>query len=155
MKHWRLIIFFFLTITLSGCSFQRYFILGNATDQTISVQYTLETPMEESAIFGKEGEIYQSYRDYSPNWEHPLPYRDLNSSDQKVSIQLGPKSTLVFGTLSNDQYDALTMKSSSGKLFNLVEMTFSSNGIDYVITKDNFHDFFLEDGGTYKYVIQP
>ncbi len=154
MKHWRLILFFFSAMAFSGCSFQHYFILGNSTDQSILIEYTLENPQEENVIFGSEGEIYQSSRDYSPNWEHPLPYRDFNNSDEKVSIKLGPKSTLVFGMLSNDQYDAQSMKSASGKLFNLKQMTFTVNGIEYLINKENFHDFFLEDGGVHKYVIQ-
>ncbi len=155
MKRWTILLIFFSSVIFSGCSFQRYFILGNATDEAISIQYTLRNPTELHVIFEKEGAIYQSNRDYSPNWQHPLPYLDLNNSDEKVVINLGAKSTLVFGTLSNDEYDVNSMKTARGKIFNLVEMTFSVNGVDYHITKDNFHDFFLEEGGTYKYIIQP
>ena len=138
----------------SGCSINRYFILSNSTDETISIKYSLDDPTGEKAIFGVSGEVYQSNRDYYPNWEHKLPYRDLNNSDKTVSINLGPKSTLIFGTLLNDDYNTNTKTSTTGKVFNLIEMTFSVNGIDFFIDKDNFHDFFLEDGGTYKYVIR-
>lgn len=155
MKQWFIFLIFLSSLFFSGCSFRYYFVLGNATDDPISIHYTLKDPTNEGVIFEKEGAVYQSKQDYSPNWEHPLPYRDLNNSDEKVVIKLGAKSSLVFGTLSNDKYDAISMKTSEGKVFNLVEMTFTVNGVDYRITKDNFHDFFLEESGTYKYVIQP
>lgn len=138
----------------SGCSVQQYFILANSTDETISIKYSLNDPTGEKALFGVAGEIYQSTREYYPNWEHKLPYSDLNNSDENVYIKLGPKSTLVFGTLSNDTYDINTKTSATGKIFNLTEMKFSANGVDYLIDKGNFHDFFLEEGGTFKYIIQ-
>lgn len=154
MKKWRLIFFLLASLTFSACSYQQYFTLGNSTDETILIKYSLDDPTSEKALFGVSGEVYQSTREYFPNWEHKLPYQDLNNSDSNVWIKLGPKSTLVFGTLSNDQYDIDTKTSATGKRFNLTEMAFSVNGIDYLINEDNFHDFFLKDSGTYKYIIR-
>ena len=155
MKKWRLLTLLLSSMMFAGCSMQQYFIIGNSTDQTISIKYSLEDAKSDKALFGPNGEVYQSTREYFPNWEHQLPYKDLNNSDNSIWIKLGPKSTLVFGSLSNEKYDQTTMTSSSGKRFNLKEMSFSVNGVDYLVDKDNFHDFFLEDGGTFKYVIQP
>ena len=154
MKNWRLLSFLLVSLMFSGCSIEQYFILSNSTDETVTIKYTLNDPTGEKALFGVDGEVYQSNREYYPNWEHQLPYQDLNNSDNIVLIKLGPKSTLVFGRLSNERYDITTKMSETGKMFNLKEMTFSVNGVDYLIDADNFHDFFLEDGGTFKYVIQ-
>ncbi len=154
MKKWHLISFLLASLLFSGCSVNRYFILSNSTDKAISITYSLDDPTGEKAIFGVTGEVYQSNKKYYPNWERKLPYRDLNSSDDTITINLGSKSTLIFGTLLNDDYNVQTKRSTTGKVFNLKEMTFSVNGTDYLINEDNFHDFFLEDGGTYKYVIQ-
>ena len=155
MKKWHLLPLLFLSMMFAGCSVHRYFILSNSTDQAISIKYTLEDPTGANVIFGPTGEVYQSNVEYYPDWEHKLPYSDLNNSDKEVWIKLGPKSTLVFGTLSNEIFDKATMTSSTGKKFNLEKMTFSVNGVDYLIDASNFTDFFLEQGGTYKYVIQP
>ena len=144
-----------IPILFAGCSYQQYFVIGNSTDQAVLIKYTLEDVNNENVIFGSKGEVFQSAIDYAPDWEHQLPYRDLNNSDDVVSIKLGPKSTLVFGRLSNDKYDKITMKSTTGKRFNLKEMTFSVNGTDYLIDSTNFHDFFLDEGGMFKYIIQP
>lgn len=155
MKKWHLFSFLLASLIFSGCSTQQYFILSNSTDEAIVIKYTLENPTDENALFGVAGEIYQSNRDYYPNWEHKLPYNDLHNADNKVQINLGPKSTLVFGVLSNDTYNTESKTSNGGKLFNLVEMKFSVNGIDFEINKDNFHDFFLFDGsGTYQYIVR-
>lgn len=137
----------------SGCSYQHYFIIGNSSNETITIKYSLDTTVASNVIFGRTGEVYQSTPNYSPDWRHKLPYKDLDSSDNSIRIELAPKNILVFGILLNDRYNKNTMKSTSGKVFNLNEMTFTVNGIDYTIKKDNFHDFFLEDGGTQKYVI--
>ncbi|MCJ8291459.1 MAG: hypothetical protein HRT58_16760 [Crocinitomicaceae bacterium] len=155
MKKWHLLSFLFASLMFSGCSVQQYFILANSTDETISIKYSLDDPTGEKALFRVAGEVYQSNREYYPNWEHKLPYTDLNNSDDNVFIKLGPKSTLVFGTLSNDTYDINTKTSATGKIFNLKEMTFTVNGVDYLIDQDNFHDFFLSDGGgTFQYIIR-
>lgn len=148
-------LFFFLLASLifSGCSYQHYFIIGNSSNETITIKYSLDTTVGSNVIFDRKGEVYQSTSDYFPDWEHKLVFKDLDNSDNAIWIELAPKNTLVFGTLSNDRYDKNTMKSASGKVFNLNEMTFTVNGVDYTINKDNFHDFFLEDGGTHKYVI--
>lgn len=155
MKKWHLLSLLFLSLMFAGCSVQRYFVLSNSTDQTISIKYTLEDPTNGNVIFGSKGGLYQSNIEYFPDWEHKLPYKDLNNSDETVWIELPPKSTLVFGTLSNETFDKATMTSSTGKKFNLEKMTFSVNGVDYLIDASNFTDFFLQEGGTYKYVIQP
>ncbi|MDG1330731.1 MAG: hypothetical protein P8P74_00260 [Crocinitomicaceae bacterium] len=155
MKKMHLLSLMLISLMFAGCSYQQYFIIGNATDQTISIKYSLDDAKSDKALFGPNGEVYQSTREYFPNWEHQLPYQDLNNSDDKVWIKLGPKSTLIFGSLSNEKYNEETMSSSAGRSFNLNEMTFNVNGVEYQIDANNFHDFFLEDGGTYKYVIQP
>lgn len=155
MKIRHLLSFLLASMIFAGCSYQQYFIIGNSTDQTVLIKYSLEDAKSDKALFGPTGEVYQSTREYYPNWEHQLPYQDLNNSDNHVWIKLGPKSTLVFGKLSNEKYDKTSMASTTGKRFNLKEMTFSVNGVDYLIDKNNFNDFFLEDGGTLKYVIQP
>ncbi|MFK7785838.1 MAG: hypothetical protein AB8B56_12015 [Crocinitomicaceae bacterium] len=155
MKTRHLLSLLLISMTLAGCSFQQYFMIANSTDQTIRIKYSMEDPKSEKALFGTRGQVYQSTIDYSPDWQHELPYRDLNNSDNTVLIELGPKSTLVFGTLSNEKYDKTTMTSSTGKQFNLKEMAFSVNGTDYLIDASNFHDFFLEESGQFKYIIQP
>lgn len=154
MKKWHLFSFLLVSLIFSGCSVQQYFILSNATDEAIVITYSLDDPTSDNTLFGVAGELYQSNRDYFPNWEHKLPYQDLNISDETVTVKLGSKSTLVFGTLSNDKYDSNKKKSAGGKIFNLRKMTFTANGVEFLIDKDNFHDFFLEDSGTFKYVIR-
>lgn len=155
MKKWHLFSFLLAALMFSGCSTQQYFIVSNSTDEAIVINYTLENPTGEKALFGVAGEVYQSNREYYPNWEHKLPYKDLNISDETVSIKLGSKSTLVFGALSNDKYDSNKKKSGAGKEFNLKKMTFTLNGVDFLIDENNFHDFFLFDGsGTFQYIIR-
>jgi hypothetical protein len=155
MKKWHFVPILLISMMLAGCSIQQYFVIGNSTDQAITVKYTLEDVNAENALFGPKGEVFQSAIDYSPDWEHQLPYRDLNNAVNVVSIKLGPKSTLVFGTLSNETYDNATMTGSAGTQFNLKQMTFTVNGTDYHIDSSNFHDFFLEDKGMFKYIIRP
>lgn len=154
MKKWHFFSFLFASLIFSGCSTQQYFILSNATDDTISIQYSFDDPTNPNAIFTLPGEVFQSKKDYQPNWEHQLPYTDLDFSDNNVHIKLGPKSTLIFGSLRNETYDVSSMTSGRGKIFNLKQMKFTVNGVDFLIDKNNFHDFFLEDSGTFKYVIR-
>lgn len=133
---------------------QRYFILSNSTNETISVKYSFDDPTSPTAIFNLPSEIYQSTKGNTPNWEHQLPYKDLDISNNNVYIKLPPKSTLLFGILNNDDYDMATMKSESGKLFNLKQMKFTVSGTEFLIDKGNFHNFFLKEAGMFRYVIQ-
>lgn len=154
MKKWQISIVILASLVFSGCSIQQNFIIANSTDQPIVIQYSLNNPTGENALFGVEGEVYQSNRDYYPNWEHKLPYQDLDISQNNVKIKLGPKSTLVFGVLLNEKYDSNAKKSTGGKVFNMEKMTFTVNGIDFLIDESNFHDFFIEDSGMFQYIIQ-
>ena len=151
---WHLLSFLLTSMIFSGCSYQQYFILSNATNDTISVRYSLENPKEINALFTLPAEIYQANRDYFPDWEHQLPFKDLDITDNNVYIKLPPKSVLILGTIHNDKYDSKTKKTNGGKIFNFQQMTFETNGVAVVIDEANFHDYFLEEGGLYRYTIR-
>lgn len=154
MKMWHLLSFLVTSLIFSGCSSQQYFILSNATNDTISVKYSLQNTTEQSALFDLPSEIYQANREYTPDWEHKLPFKDLDLTDNNFYIKLPPKSVLILGTIHNDKYDSKTKKTNGGKIFNFQQMTFETNGVAVVIDEANFHDYFLEDKGYFRYTIQ-
>ena len=155
MKNWLSFgVFLLVSLAFSGCSTQQYFTLVNSTDETISIYYTVENPTAEQAIFTLPSEIFQANASYDPDVDHPLPYTDLNFADNSVHLKLPPKSVLVFGRVFNDTYNASTLTTAQGKVFNLQELKFSYGGADFTINKENFHDFFIENKGTFRYIVQ-
>ena len=155
MKNWLSFgLFLSVSLVFSGCSTQQYFTLANATDETISIYYTIENPPEKEGIFSVPSEIFQADATYQPDPDHPLPYADLNFADNSVHLKLPPKSVLVLGRVFNDTYNASTQTTAQGKVFNLQELKFRYDGTDFTINKENFHDFFIEDKGTFRYIVQ-
>ncbi len=155
MKNWlSFCVFLSVSLIFSGCSTQQYFTLANATDETISIYYTLENTPDEKSIFTVPSEIFQADETYQPDSNHPLPYTDLNIADNYVHLKLPPKSVLVFGRVFNDTYNASTQTTAQGKVFNLQELQFSYGGTDFIISKENFHDFFIDQKGTFRYIVQ-
>lgn len=155
MKNWlSFCLFLSASLVFSGCSTQQYFTLANATDETISIYYSLESATDEKSIFKIPSEIFQADEAYQPDVNHPLPYSDLNFADNHVHLKLPPKSVLVLGRVFNDTYNASTQTTAQGKVFNLQEVKFSYGGTDITINKENFHDFFIEQKGTFRYIVQ-
>jgi hypothetical protein len=155
MKNWLYFCAFSLVSTVfSGCSTQQYFTLVNATDETISIKYSLDNPSGDDAIFTLPSEIFQANASYEADPEHQLPYNDLDFSDNNVHLKLPPKSVLVIARIFNDPYNSATQSTVQGKKFNLKQLTFSYGGNDFTIDNGNFHDFFIEKEGTFRYIVQ-
>lgn len=79
---------------------------------------------------------------------------DLDTNFQIVHIQLPPKTTLIFGSLNNDNYTTYNQYFINGHSFNLVEMTIKTAKETIVVKPETFDTFFKKKNGIISFVIK-
>ncbi len=145
----------FSTIFLfSGCSWQQYFVISNETLSDITIEYSIPIPSDGFGIFNTSPILYKLNSSGSMDWDNQLSIIDNDTSLFAVKIVLPPKSAVVIGELSNDNYETHNQKFINGRIFNLEKIILNKNGNFTEITPENFDIFFKKTSGNIEYTIK-
>jgi len=106
MRILSVISFFSLTILLTGCSWNEYFVIVNRTGSDILVEYQLDEPVDALDIFVTAPDVYRADDKDEIDWDiEKIDSEDSEPDISKVSLVLKNGTLLRFGILRNDHYE--------------------------------------------------
>jgi hypothetical protein len=143
-----------LAFIFSGCSWQEYFVISNETNSEVTVEYKIEDPATGFAIFETKPSVYTLNSSADIDWNKELSVIDKDTALLSIHITLPAKSTLVFGHLSNDNYETYNQNFINARVFNLTNLHVNNNETIIAITPDNFDRFFKKKNGNIIYRIK-
>lgn len=134
-----------LTLILSSCSWQEYFVVENNSDSSIVVTYTL-SQANGFPIFD-EADAYMTTKSGEIDWNKKITIEDNDTSAFEFHFMLPPNSVLLFGHLSNDHYSSWNQQFINGRVFNFQQMKIKMKDRNIAISKDSFDSFFKKKNG--------
>lgn len=141
--------FLLLTILLSSCSWQEYFVLENNSDSSIVVAYNL-SEANGFPIFDGTADAYMTTNSGEVDWNKKITIEDNDTSALGLEFMLPPKSIMVFGHLSTDHYSSWSQHFINGRVFNFQVMKIKLKDRSITIPKDAFDSFFKKKNGYIK-----
>ena len=146
------LLFLLITILLSGCSWQEYFVLENNSDSSIVVSYSL-SQANGFPIFD-EADAYMATSSGEVDWNKKITIDDSDTSALGFQFMLPPNSILTFGHLSNDHYSNWSQQFINGRVFNFKMMQIKMKDRNITISKDSFDSFFKKKNGYIKFRVK-
>ena len=146
------VLFLLLTILLSGCSWQEYFVLENNSDSSIVVSYSI-SQANGFPIFD-EANVYSTTQSGEIDWNKNINIADADTSALGFQFTLPPNSFLTFGHLSNDHYSSWSQHFINGRVFNFQVMNIKMKDRNITITKDGFDSFFKKKNGNIQFKVK-
>lgn len=146
------VLFLLLTILLSGCSWQEYFVLENNSDSSIVVSYSI-SQANGFPIFD-EANVYSTTQSGEIDWNKNINIADADTSALGFQFTLPPNSFLTFGHLSNDHYSSWSQHFINGRVFNFQVMKIKMKDRNITITKDGFDSFFKKKNGNIQFKVK-
>jgi len=147
LKVLKIITLLFLLFNLTACSWQEYFIIINDSSSNIIIEYDLLELTDEFPIFETVPQLCKKGKNNPVNWDYRLDVKDLNDSLNHVKIVLPPSTVLIFGRLSNDNYESFDQYFINSRVFNLNSIQITSENRSFEINKEEFDNFFTKDKG--------
>ena len=143
-----------LAFLLQGCSFVRRFRIVNNSNETIEINYTIKAPDRTFAIFTEKPDAYSLDKKEEIDWDKKLQLVDLDTSFYVVKVKLPPKSTLIIGTLNNDEYTSYNQYFINGRSFNFSQLTILKDSVSTTIVPETFDTYFTKKDGDIIYVLK-
>jgi len=134
-------------IWLTGCSWQEYFVILNASPSAVTVQYTIAGVEKGFPIFTQQPVLYALNTSNDINWHAPQNAVDLDSSSTGLKIRIPANYAIVLGALNNDHYKAYNQNFINARVFNLEELEVLRNDDTLSVLPTNFDAFFKKKAG--------
>ena len=155
MRILSIISFFAITILLSACSWNEYFIVVNRSDSDILIDYELDESLDPLDIFRAVPEVYKADDNDEIDWENGIiDTEDIDIEPEKVRLNLKQGMILKFGFLSNDYYESSDQEFINNTDFNLTKLKIKSPKDSIMIDKDNFDEYFNKEKGYIKMILK-
>lgn len=136
-----------LTICLTGCSWQEYFVIRNTSQSAVIVQYELEDVEKGFPIFIDQPLLYQLNRSNGIDWDTKQIPLDLDASSTGVKLKIPANCVVVLGELNNDHYTAYNQDFINTRVFNLKTLEVLRNSDTLRLLPTNFDAFFKKTDG--------
>lgn len=143
----RFLFFVFILFLFSGCSWQEYFVVSNESNSEIILEYEIESPENGFPIFESHPSVYRLDASGTINWNEKVTVADGNMLPQIIQIVLPPKSAIIIGNLSNDQYEKHDQYFINGRKFNFKKMKIIAKNRTIEISPENFDNYFKKKNG--------
>lgn len=152
----RLLLAVVMLLLFKGCSWQQNFAVINATDQPVWVTYRVSSVTTgQFPIFTGNYTLYALTGKGNINWEKRTKMAAEQGSNKDVHLTLPPGQAMVFGRLSNDDYQHRGQQFINGRVFNFQHMSIAGKeGEKTEIPAAQFDDFFKNEGNTISYRVQ-
>ena len=156
MKKFKSYIFILLpAILLSGCSWSEYFVVNNLSDHPIFINYTISEPKDHNfGIFDPNPKFYKATKNGNIDWNNKIELKDLDESNEIVSIYLPSNTIMIFGRLNNDKYTSYDQYFINSREFNFDYMEVEVNLNVFHISKNTFDKNFIKDKGIIKFEVE-
>lgn len=142
-----LLFFTSVLFLFSGCSWQEYFVVSNESTSDITLEYEIESFENGFPIFESRPSVYRLDASGTINWNEKVTVADGNMLPQIIQIVLPPKSAIIIGNLSNDQYEKHDQYFINGRKFNLKNMKIVAKNKIIEISPENFDNYFKKKNG--------
>lgn len=141
-------------LLLTRCSWVEEFVIINESDKVIHVKYEITENSGVFSLLHAHPSMCVINSSDEIEWGKEIAFADTDSAANKVSVEIPPRSVLVFGRLQNDTYKSYDQKFINGRTFNLKQMQILSNFKVVDIIPSTFDDHFKKHRGQIRFVIK-
>lgn len=143
----QLIFAFSLSLCLSACSWNEYFVIGNKSESELIVQYMVSDTKNGFPIFTNHPSLYKLKSSGEIDWNAKLNLLDLDTSLNYFKFKVPVNSALIFGELSNDHYTGYAQNFINDRHFNLNNLEIIQSDDTVFIKPNTFDSYFKKTKG--------
>lgn len=154
----KLLLFYLpITVILSSCSWQEYFIITNESTKPLLVEYEIYQDERGFPIFDANPKTHKLTANNTIDWEKQgfIDYHEKYNYNKDSSLtkifyrfHIPPKSALLFGHLSNDKYEKYNQYFINSRYFNIKFIRIYQNEKILEIVPSNFDNYFKKWNGS-------
>lgn len=146
-------IIFTIFLLCEGCSWTERFVIINDANFDIVITYEIDG-QKLYPIFNGQFELYKTRNQTEVDWQNKIKVIDQDGEPSTIRLKMPPKSILVFGRLSNDNYKKYSQRFINGYAFNLKNLTIEKERETIKIPANKFDDFFKKTGTMVEFVVK-
>lgn len=138
-----------LIMCLTSCSWQEYFVVSNASQSEVIINYQINEIKNGFPIFTNQPLLYKLNSSNKIDWNNNQIPIDLDTSLTGFTLKIPANCAVVFGELSNDHYKVYNQDFINGRIFNLKELEILKNNDTIKILPATFDTHFKKINGNH------